>query len=242
MHRRSPLADMTDETVECFNCGRPNPEWAQVCRSCGVPLRHGQARTGPTGRFPTDRDSLISIGAVVATILGAVLLGLFVSSLNPTDPTVVQATPSPTPSATPEATATPEASATPEATATAAPEGPPGTLVFGTELDENDQVVDPVDTFAPGMVFAHSISVPEPFGESSIGETVVRVNDSGTYGDVLESYRDNRLTVSPEATSAGFSAGDAASLIAAWGPGLYEMRVYLGNEIIGRAQFRLSEG
>jgi hypothetical protein len=24
---------MTEETVDCFNCGRANPEWAQVCRS-----------------------------------------------------------------------------------------------------------------------------------------------------------------------------------------------------------------
>ena len=48
----------TDETVDCYNCGRSNPEWAQVCRSCGVPLRHGQARVVPTGRIPTDRNSL----------------------------------------------------------------------------------------------------------------------------------------------------------------------------------------
>ena len=42
---------MTDETVDCFNCGRANPAWAQVCRSCGVPLRHGEARVAPTGRI-----------------------------------------------------------------------------------------------------------------------------------------------------------------------------------------------
>ena len=232
---------MTDETVECFNCGRSNPEWAQVCRSCGVPLRHGVARSVPSGRFPTDRDSLVSIAAVVATILGAVMLGLFVSSLNPTDPTVGRATPSPTPTATPEPTATAAPTGTPEPTP-APTSAYPGTLAFGTELDDDNQVVEPIDTFTPGMNFAHSIATTEPFGDSSIGETVVRVNADGTYGDVLESYRDNRLTVSPDATTAGFSAGDAANLIGAWGPGLYEMRVYLGGDIIARGQFRLSEG
>jgi len=79
---------MTEETVDCFNCGRANPEWAQVCRSCGVALRHGEARVVPTGRFPGDRDSLISIAAVIGTIIGALLLGLFVSGLNPIDPSV----------------------------------------------------------------------------------------------------------------------------------------------------------
>ena len=60
--------------------GRANPEWAQVCRSCGVALRQGEARIAPTGRFPTDQASLISIGAVIGTILLAVLLGLGLSA------------------------------------------------------------------------------------------------------------------------------------------------------------------
>lgn len=231
---------MTDEIVECYNCGRSNPEWAQVCRSCGVPLRHGLARTVPAGRFPSDRDSLISIGAVIATILGAVLLGLFVSSLNPTDPTLGRATPTPTPSATTEASATPAPTDTPAQTPSPPPELP-GTLVFGTELGADNQVVDPVETFSPGMNFAHSISSTEPFGQASIGETVVRLNENGSSGEVLESYVDNRLSVSPEASSAGFTAGDAANLISAWGPGLYEMRVYVDDTMIARGTFRLSE-
>src|SRR5919107_1690515 len=77
--RQEPHAPMTDETVDCFNCGRANPEWAQVCRSCGVVLRHGEEPVVPTGPFPTDPTSLISIGAVVGTILAALLIGLFVS-------------------------------------------------------------------------------------------------------------------------------------------------------------------
>ncbi len=232
---------MTDEIVECFNCGRSNPEWAQVCRSCGVPLRRGEARTAPSGRFPTDRDSLVSIAAVVATILGAVVLGIFVSSLNPTDPAVGRTTPTPSPSPTPEATATAEPTGTPEPTPSATP-GLAATVVFGNELDAEDQVVEPVDTFAPGAVFAHSITSTEPFGAAVIGETVLRVNDDGSYGEVLESYRDNTLAVDAAASTAGYVAGDAVNLIRAWGPGLYEMRVYVGDTMIARGQFRLSEG
>ena len=100
----------TDETVDCYNCGRSNPEWAQVCRSCGVPLRHGQARVVPTGRIPTDTNSLLSIAAVIGVILGAVVLGIFLSSLNPTDPLVGEG--APTPTATPSPSAEPTRRAT----------------------------------------------------------------------------------------------------------------------------------
>ncbi len=150
---------MTDAPVDCFNCGRSNPEWAQVCRSCGVALRHGEARVVPTGRIPTDRDSLISMGAVIATIIGAVFVGLFVSSLNSTDALVGQATPTPSPSPSPTLEApsvAPSTSATAVPTATPVPL--PATVAFGTELDGSRQVVEPVDTFTPGMTFAHSIS------------------------------------------------------------------------------------
>lgn len=234
---------MTEETVDCFNCGRANPEWAQVCRSCGVALRHGEARVVPTERFPTDRDSLLSIGAVIGTILAAVLLGLFVSGLNPTEPTIGAATPTPVPSIepTPEPTPVPTASATVAPTPVPTP-ALPGTVVFGTTLDANRQVTDPTDTFTPGMTFAHSITSTEPFGAATIGEEVVRINDDGTDGDRIVDPAGNQLTVSPDATSAGFVAGDAANFVRDWGPGLYEMRIYVGETLIARGQFRLAEG
>ena len=123
----------TDETVDCYNCGRSNPEWAQVCRSCGVPLRHGQARVVPTGRIPTDTNSLISIAAVIGVILGAVVLGIFLSSLNPTDPLVGEG--APTPTATPSPSAEPTAappSDTPKPTPSPTP-ALPGTIAFGSD-------------------------------------------------------------------------------------------------------------
>jgi hypothetical protein len=236
---------MTDETVDCFNCGSANPEWAQVCRSCGVVLRHGEARVVPTGRYPTDRNSLLSIAAVIGTIMGALLLGLFISSLNPTDPTVAEA-PSPTPSATvtPEPTpSTTTASPTPvpSPTPTATP-ALPGTIAFGTELNADRQVTEAVETFTPGMVFAHSITSTQPFGTATIGEEIVRLTEDGGEGERLVDQASNQLGVNPEATAAGFVAGDAAAFVRDWGPGTYEMRIYTGETLIARGQFRLAEG
>ena len=217
---------MTDETVDCFNCGRANPEWAQVCRSCGVVLRHGEARIAPTGRLPSDRDSIISLAAVIGTIVGALLLGLFVSSLNPTDPTVgagpdadAHATPTEAPSEAPSASASVAVTPSP-------PPPLPATVVFGEQLDANNQVIEPVETFTPGMVFAHSIASTIPFGVATIGEQVVRINDDGTDGDEIVAAAGNQLRVDPAASMAGFAAGDAASFVRDWGPGLYEMRIY----------------
>src|SRR5688500_16673530 len=235
---------MTDETVDCFNCGRANPEWAQVCRSCGVALRHGESRIVPAGRYPTDRESLISIAAVIGTILGALLLGLFISSLNPIDPSVGLG-PSPTPEPTPTPTVEPSVAASaPASVAPSVSTAPelPGTIVFGTELDSENQIVEPVDTFTPGMVFAHSISMTQPFGAATIGEQIVRLNEDGSEGDQLVAADGNQLGVSPEGTTAGFVAGDAAGFVRDWGAGRYEMRIYVGETLVARGEFRLAEG
>lgn len=237
---------MTDETVDCWNCGRANPDWAQVCRSCGVPLRRGDGHAAIAGRFPTDRDSLVSIGAVIGTILVALVLGLFISNLNPTDPTV-GVDPSPTATATPELTEEPTfepsapVSAPPSVAATPALTG---TVVFGTTLDGNRQVTDPTDTFTPGMTFAHTVTNAEPFGVATVGEQVVRILEDGTEEVVVSHTGDNpnQLSVNPEATTAGFVGPDAAAFIQDWGPGVYEMRIYTGETLIARGQFRLAEG
>lgn len=235
---------MTDERIDCFNCGTPNPEWAQVCRSCGVALRHGETRIVPAERFPTDRDSLVSMAAVIGSILAAVLVGLFVSGIIPQASGVALETP--TPSATPSISAGPSGTPavptdTPAPTPSATP-GLPGTVVFGTTLDADKQVTDPTDTFTPGMTFAHSITSTEPFGAETIREGIVRINEDGSEGDQIVDPATNQLSVNPEATSAGYVATDAANFVRDWGPGVYEMRVYVGETLIARGQFRLAEG
>jgi hypothetical protein len=227
----------TDETVDCYNCGRSNPEWAQVCRSCGVPLRHGQARVVPTGRFPTDTSSLVSIAAVIGTILGAVLIGLFVSSLNPTDPSVGVASPTPSATSVPttEPTETPGATETPVPTPTPVPL--PGTLAFGESLDAEDRIAQEVETFTPSMTFAYSVEMPDGFGASTFENEVIRVDEAHTV--VLER---EGIGVSPDATVYGYVVGPAENFIDTWGPGQYTWRVYINDELVARKRFRLAEG
>ncbi len=229
---------MTDETtVDCFNCGRSNPEWAQVCRSCGVALRHGEARVAPSGPFPTDQTSLISIGAVIGTILAAVLIGLFISGLNPTEPTVGIATPSPSPSLQ----ATPEVSVAPVPSETVAPTPEPtpalrGTLTFGTGLDNAGQITGATDSFSPSSNFAYSIAIPGGLGSTPY------INEISRTSDPAEQVLRDEVTADPAAELISYTLGSAAGFIQEWGPGEYVWRVYIGEELVAQATFRFTEG
>jgi hypothetical protein len=228
----------TDETVDCYNCGRSNPEWAQVCRSCGVQLRHGETRVAPTGRFPTDATSLISIAAVIGTILGAVVIGIFVSSLNTTD-SVAGGLPSPSP--TPLATVEPSAAA-PTDTPAPTPEPTPalpGAIAFGRELDANRLVSDPMRVFTPPDPFAYSVTMPEAFGTNAIENEIAKLGGGGGENVVLPRQS---VTVDPAASSVGYVVGTAGDFLSAWGPGRFEWRVYVDGTLVARGRFRYSEG
>ncbi len=228
---------MTDETVDCFNCGRANPEWAQVCRSCGVALRHGEARIVPAGPFPTDQTSLISIGAVVGTIVAAVLIGLFVSGLNTTDGTVAQATPTASPTAEPSIEPSVEPSIEPSLEPTPAPTPElRGTLAFGTGLDNAGNVTDATDTFTPSTSFAYALTIP-----GGLGSTPMR-NEISRTSDPAEVVANDELTVDPADELVGYNLGSAAGFVQDWGPGEYVWRIYIGEELVAEAPFRLSEG
>ena len=233
---------MTDDTVDCFNCGSTNPEWAQVCRSCGVVLRHGQTRIVPADRIPTDRDSLVSIAAVIGTIVAAVILGLFVSSLNPTDPSVGLASPSPsaTPGPTAAESATPVATQSASLGPSATPAPLPGTITFGTTLDNPGAVIDPTDTFQPGMTFAYSLSMPNTFGRPAIENEIASVAEDGTETVVLERQPVN---VDPASTLFGYSIGPVEPFVGdLGGPGTYIWRTYVGDQLIAQGQFTYTEG
>ena len=229
---------MTDQTVDCFNCGRANPEWAQVCRSCGVALRHGEARVVPSGPFPTDQSSLISIAAVVGTIVAAVLIGLFVSSLNPTDPSVGVATPTPSASLEPSV----EPSVAPSVAPSVEPTPSPtpalrGTLAFGTGLDNAGNVTDATDTFTPSTSFAYALTIPGGLGEPQMRNEISRTSDPAEV--VLD---DPLQDLDPADELIGFNLGSAAEFIQDLGPGRYVWRIYVGEELIAEAPFRLSGG
>lgn len=194
--------------------------------------------------MPTDRDSIVSIGATLGTIVLALLVGLFVAGLNPIQPTVGFATPTPRPTPTPAPSIEPTIAPTEVPTPTPSPTPVPllATVTFGTELGANRQVINPVETFTPNMIFAHSISSSQPFGAPLIGEEVTRLKEDGTDGDTIVNKAQNQLGVDPASSVAGFVAGPAANFIRDWGPGVYVLRVYVGDTLIGQGTFRLSEG
>ena len=230
---------MTDETVVCFNCGRENPEWAQVCRSCGVSLKHGETPVAASGRFPTDQASLISIGAVLGTIVLAVIVGLFVSGLNPSEPTVGQPTPTPTPTlapVTPSPTVEPIPTDTPAPTPAPTPERR-GTLAFGTGLDNARNVTGATDTFTPSSNFAYSLNVPGGIGGSPIRNEISRTSEPA---EVI--VPGDEIPVDPAAETVGYNLGSAASFVRDWGPGEFVWRIYVGEELVAEAPFRLAEG
>ena len=234
---------MTGDTVECFNCGRPNPGWAQVCRSCGVPLVAARSSSQASGPFPTDRASLLSMGAAIGAVLVAVLLGFLLSNMSPTTPTVGFQTPTPTPRASisvrPSSSALGSVPAAASATPVPTP-ALPGTLTFGTSLDPDTQAVTaPTDTFTPqAAAFAHSIAFTEGYGADAIAEEVIRVAGDGTE-TVVQSRDAATFAVDPTATVIGYTAPIGA-LYRDWGAGSYVMRVYRGDELVAEGRFTLS--
>lgn len=232
---------MTGDSVECFNCGRSNPSWAQVCRSCGVPMRPGGAGARPpSGPFPTDRDSLLSIGAGLATIAAAVVFGLVLSGMLPEAASVIE---SPTPE--PTATLLPSPSA-PAATESAEPsEEPPeemiGTLTFGLGLNQSTrEVIDQTDTFSRDDQFCHSISLPQRFGVAAVQEEVLRIEENGDL-TIVQRRRDGANDINKNARIVGFCVPGSA-VFDAWGRGEFIMRDYRrrgGLELLAEGRFTL---
>ena len=233
---------MTGDTVECFNCGHANPSWAQVCRSCGAPIRpEGPAGGGPRGIVPTDQASLISIGVAVGSILLAIVLGLFLAGLIPPAPNVATETPSPTPSASPS----PSPSVEPSVVESGGPSALPsasliGTVTFGTGIDpDTREVTGPATNFSAGVAFAHSIRLTEPFGVNVIQEEVIHVADDGGL-TVVQEREGSDLTVQADLMVAGFRVADATGLVEGWGTGNFILRVYRGVELLAEGRFSLS--
>jgi hypothetical protein len=234
---------MTGDSVECFNCGRSNPSWAQVCRSCGVPMRPGGAGARPpSGLFPTDRDSLMSIVGGLATMALAIGLGLVLSGMLPEAASVIESpTPLPTVSILPSASGAPTQTAKPTPKPT--PEVP-GTVTFGLSLNQSTrEVIDQTDTFGPGDLFCHSVALRQRFGVDSIQEEVLRLDQDGT-GTVVQSRREGTFDSIDPATHVFGICGDADLLISGWGPGDYLLRDYRrrnGLQLISEGRFTLTD-
>lgn len=227
---------MSGDTVECFNCGNANPAWAQVCRSCGAPIvRSAAGGPGSGGIFPTDRASLISIGAAVGSIVLAIVVGLVFAGIVPPAPNVAEATPTPTPSVS----AGPSLSEAPggSVSETPVPTAPLiGTITYGRGLNTSThEVTDPTDTFGPGTRFCYSILLTEPFGVSTLSEEVVRVEADGSL-TVVQARENESVDVTPGLMIAGYSVR-TSGLISVWGTGNFIMREYRGAELIAEGRF-----
>jgi hypothetical protein len=233
------------ETIDCPNCGHPNPPWARICRNCGVSLSRevGPPVSAPQTPFPTDQASLLSLGAAIGSIVIAILLGLIFSSINPTQPTVGLAS-SETP--TPQASAAASASATVKPTPKPSPKPTPkpiGKISFGRGLDRSTrQVLYPTTVFGPNEFFGHSVSVPQPFGVATVTEEVVRVANGKETVVQARTAPDSQVHISPSAKIFGFLVS-TNSLLQDWnGGGIFVMRIWRGNEKLAEGRFTLSSG
>jgi hypothetical protein len=241
---------MAEGTVECANCGRANPAWAQVCRSCGAAMPAADPNALPGRNLAgVDQGSLLAIGAALGTIVVAILIGLLAAGILPPAPVAVA---NPTPSASAGATSPATPAPTPDPSASIGSPGPsvtpptpppdlPGTLSFGLGLNaETQRVTNPTDTFTPGTVFAHSVELTSPFGVTQIGEGVSKVNEDGSE-TLLINQADNVITgINPNALVDGFTV-ETNALLDALGPGTFVMRVYRGTELLAQGTFILVE-
>lgn len=234
---------MTGDTVECFNCGRPNPGWAQVCRSCGVPLVAAGGSSAPTGPFPTDSASLMSMGAAIGAVLVVIVVGFLLSNMGRSTPTVGFQTPSPSAETSisfePSSSALGSAPVVPSDTPVPTP-ALPGTLTFGTALDSGTLTVTaPATAFTPqSAAFAHSIAFTAAYGAAAISEEVVKVAGDGTES-IVQTRQAGTFSVDPDVTVIGYSA-PIGGLYRDWGPGQYVMRVYRGDEKVAEGAFTLN--
>ena len=221
--RSSTHHPMTDETVDCFNCGRANPGVG-----AGVPIVRranpatAKERTALDGPDPDRSDSLISIAAPSATILVAVLIGLFIAGLNPTDPSVGLATP------TPEPTARADAGAERRRHRLRRPR-PPHRRRFRFRARSPSERRSTriarssirVETFTPSMTFALlGDSCPEPFGADLDRERGGRLDEDGRTGHDRDqaqnqlgrrSCRDDASGTSSAPRRTSFATGGRAS-------------------------------
>jgi hypothetical protein len=208
-----------------------------------VPLVAARSASAPTGPFPTDQASLVSMGAAIGAVLVAVLVGFLLSNMSPSTPTVGFATPTPSPRASISLRPSASAIASGPVAASETPVPPPalpGTLTFGTAIDETTRAVTaPTDAFTPQSGgFAHSIAFAAPYGADTISEEVARVAGDGTE-TIVQSREAGTFAANPAATVIGLSA-PISGLYAEWGAGTYVMRIYRGEEKVAEGTFTLN--
>jgi hypothetical protein len=197
----------------------------------------GAGARPPSGPFPTDRDSLLSIVGGLATMALAIGVGLMLSGMLPEAASVIE-TPTPEPSVS-----LPSQSAGPSATAEPTPQPTtelPGTLTFGTSLDSSGEtIIGKTRTFGRTDQFCHSIALPRSFGVDVVQEEVLRIE-----GDELTVVQErDGNPIDPDARVVGFCVPGEV-VIDEWGTGDFIMRDYRrknGLHLLAEGRFTLTE-
>jgi hypothetical protein len=200
----------------------------------------GAGARPPSGPFPTDRDSLLSIAGGLATMLLAIGLGLMLSGILPEAASVIES-PSPQPSLSLLPSPSASASSRPERTPRPTPEII-GTVTFGRAMDlTTKEILDRTDTFTRGDQFCHSITVPRAFGVDAVQEEIVRID--GDDLTVVQRRQGPPLPADPNASVIGFCVS-ADDLVDDWGTGDFVLSDYRrkdGLQLIAQGRFTLTE-
>lgn len=115
----------------------------------------------------------------------------------------------------------------------------PVAIVFGSALDEVSGVaVSPTTIFRAGDPFAYSARLPAAAGTNSMLLEVVRLEADGQ--TTAQAQREVGIDATSRVIAFSVFASD---LLAAWGPGNYEMRMYLepGTDPTALGRFTLAE-
>jgi hypothetical protein len=113
-------------------------------------------------------------------------------------------------------------------------------ITYGAALDPvSGEAIQPTDRFRDGDLFAYSVRMPAPPGVDTILVEIIRLND-----DATETVAQTPSEQGIVATSTVFAFEvQASTLLDAWGPGTYAMRIYLpgGSDPFAAGRFTLVE-
>jgi hypothetical protein len=125
------------------------------------------------------------------------------------------------------------------ATPTASPSAAPLAITYGTALDPaSGEAVRPADRFRAGDDFAYSVRLAAAPGVDKILVEIIRLD--GASETIVQVPSEQGIV----ATSAVFAFQvHASTLLKAWGPGSYAMRIYLpgGHDPFATGRFTLVE-
>lgn len=115
-------------------------------------------------------------------------------------------------------------------------------ITFGAALDPaSGEAIQPTNRFRDGDPFAYSVRMAAAPGVGTIQVEIVRLNDDGTE-TVAQPRTDGDQGIVATSSVFAFKV-QASTLLDAWGPGVYAMRIYLpdGVDPIATGRFTLVE-